>query len=253
MIAWRDLPDYFVEWPQRGLVRFLYRADYTTIANYLNEHKELTDFGVTSLLAGPWDKAALAIDVDTAVRPRWYNPERVLLVQPSLTFYGFPQANAAFAPAYTPHPLQLGDYRLGAVQTILDRREPICFQNGLCALAAEYTPTTHHLNLTWQVHRPLILPPIPLISNPPPPGVYAGPRLSVFTQLLGSDSQFLTGDDGLWIDPTTLHEGDIFIQQHQLPPPTAGQTMLFGLYDPMTGARILTEDGREAVTVEIEE
>ena len=94
------------------------------------------------------------------------------------------------------------------------------------------------------------LPPIPLISNPPPPGVYAGPRLSVFAQLLSSDGQFLTGDDGLWIDPTTLYEGDIFIQQHTLPPPQNGQRMVFGLYDPMTNERILTVDGRNAVVVE---
>jgi hypothetical protein len=252
-IAWRDLPDYFVEWPQRGLVRFLYRADYANIADYLNEHRELTDFGVTSLLAGPWDKVALAIDADTAVRPRWYNPERVLLVQPPLSFYGFPKANAAFADAYTPYEVHLGDYRLGTVQVILNMQEPVCFQNGLCVLTADYTPTTRHLNLIWQLRRPLTLPPIPLFSNPPPPGVYAGPRLSVFAQLLSSDGQFLTGDDGLWIDPTTLYEGDIFIQQHELPLPATGQVMIFGLYDPMTAERILTEDGRDSVIVEIGE
>jgi hypothetical protein len=253
IIAWRDLPDYFVEWPQRGLVRFLYRADYADIADYLNEHRELTDFGVTSLLAGPWDRIAVNIDLDTAVRPRWYNPERVLLVQPPLSFYGFPEANAAFANAYTPHEVRLGDYQLGDVQIILNMREPVCFDNGLCVLTAEYNPATQILNLTWQLRRPLTLPPIPLISNPPPPGVYAGPRLSVFTHLLSNDAQFLAGDDGLWVDPTTLYEGDIFIQQHKLPPPDTNQLMVFGLYDPMTGERILTEDGRDSVTVVIGE
>jgi hypothetical protein len=70
---------------------------------------------------------------------------------------------------------------------------------------------------------------------------------------LSSDGQFLSGDDGLWIDPTTLQEGDIFIQQHKLPSPTAGQTIVFGLYDPKTGERIVTEDGRDSVTVELGE
>jgi hypothetical protein len=253
IIARRDLPDYFVEWPQRGLVRFLYRADYADIADYLNTHRNLTDFGVTSLLAGPWDKVALAIDLETAVHPRWYNPERVLLVQPPLSFYGFPQANTAFADTYKPDEVRLGDYRLGTVQVTLDMGDPICFQNGLCVLTAGYTSATQHLNLIWQLRRPLTLPLIPLISNPPPPGVYAGPRLSVFSHLLSSDGQFLTGDDGLWIDPTTLQEGDIFIQQHKLPSPTAGQTIVFGLYDPKTGERIVTEDGRDSVTVELGE
>jgi hypothetical protein len=253
IIARRDLPDYFVEWPQRGLVRFLYRADYADIADYLNTHRNLTDFGVTSLLAGPWDKVALAIDLETAVHPRWYNPERVLLVQPPLSFYGFPQANTAFADTYKPDEVRLGDYRLGTVQVTLDMGDPICFQNGLCVLTAGYTPATQHLNLIWQLRRPLTLPLIPLISNPPPPGVYAGPRLSVFSHLLSSDGQFLSGDDGLWIDPTTLQEGDIFIQQHKLPSPTAGQIIVFGLYDPKTGERIVTEDGRDSVTVELGE
>ncbi|MCB8943947.1 MAG: glycosyltransferase family 39 protein [Ardenticatenaceae bacterium] len=248
-IALRDLPDYFQEWPERGLVRFLYRADFADIADYLNEHTELTDFGVTSLLAGPWDKIALEIDVTTAVRPRWYNPERVLLAQPPLSFYGFPEAHSDFADTYqATGEAHIGSYSLGRVQPLLSAEEPICFQNGLCALASAYHAGT--LSLTWQVERPLTLPPIPLISNPPPPGVYAGPRLSVFAQLLSSDGQFLTGDDGLWIDPTTLYEGDIFIQQHTLPPPQNGQRMVFGLYDPMTNERILTVDGRNAVVVE---
>jgi 4-amino-4-deoxy-L-arabinose transferase-like glycosyltransferase len=253
IIARRDLPDYFVEWPQRGLVRFLYRADYADIADYLNTHRNLTDFGVTSLLAGPWDKVALDIDLETAVHPRWYNPERVLLVQPPLSFYGFPQANSAFADTYKPDEVRFGDYRLGTVQVTLDMGDPICFQNGLCVLTAGYTPATQHLNLIWQLRRPLTLPLIPLISNPPPPGVYAGPRLSVFSHLLSSDGQFLSGDDGLWIDPTTLQEGDIFIQQHKLPSPTAGQIIVFGLYDPKTGERIVTEDGRDSVIVELGE
>ena len=230
-------------------MRFLYRADYAHIADYLNGHKELTDFGITSLLAGPWDKIALAIDVNTAVRPRWYNPERVLLVQPPLSFYGFPEAHNNFATHYQPSDIRIGSYHLGSVQSSLDTSKATCFQNGLCVLTAVYTPGT--LSLTWQLQRPLDLPPIPLISNPPPPGVYAGPRLAIFAQILSTDGQFLIGDDGLWLDPTTLHEGDIFIQQHHLPTPTDGQTMTFGLYDPMTNERILTEDGRHSIVVEL--
>ena len=40
-VAIRDLPDYFVEWPQRGMTRFLYRADIHEVAAYLNDHPEL--------------------------------------------------------------------------------------------------------------------------------------------------------------------------------------------------------------------
>jgi hypothetical protein len=35
-IAARDLPDYFQRWPERGMVRFLYRADIQDVADYVN-------------------------------------------------------------------------------------------------------------------------------------------------------------------------------------------------------------------------
>jgi 4-amino-4-deoxy-L-arabinose transferase-like glycosyltransferase len=248
-IAIRDLPDYFGTWPQRGMVRFLYRADYAALADYLNEREDLRDFGVTGLLAGPWDKVALAIDVHTAVSPRWYNPERVLLVHPNTVFYGFPYADPDFAAAYSPDDVIVGGYQLGQTNVLLNELEYTCFQNGLCA-SGSYAAERQVLAVTWWVKRPLSLPPMPLISNPPPPGVYAGPRLSVFAQLLDAEGQFLNGDDGLWIDPTTLHEGDIFIQLHHLPAPSVGDKIVFGLYDPMTGERILTADGRDFVEIQ---
>ena len=58
LVAIRDLPDYFVEWPNRGFVRFLYHADTQDIAQALSQMPELDDFSVTSLLAGPWNRLA---------------------------------------------------------------------------------------------------------------------------------------------------------------------------------------------------
>lgn len=62
-IAVRDWPAYFQAWPQRGMVRFLYRANLRELADYVNENTALTDFGVSSLLAGPWDQLAFASHV----------------------------------------------------------------------------------------------------------------------------------------------------------------------------------------------
>ena len=94
---------------------------------------------------------------------------------------------------------------------------------------------------TWLVAAPLDLPPMPIVANPPPPGVYSGPRLAVFTHLLAADGTFLAGDDGLWVDPLTLRPGDRFVQVHRLAPPhnaPAGPyTLELGLYDPLTGKR----------------
>ncbi len=261
-VAIRDLPDYFVEWPQRGMVRFLYRADVQDAADYLNANP-VEDVGIASLLAGPWDKLAfeIGLDDDKQVAARWFNPERAILLEPSVSFTTYPGIAETYADWYKPivHPkwgeITAGSYALNRVTHAVELAEPVCFVNGLCAVTAVYHPDRQILELGWQVGRELDLPDTPLISNPPPPGVYAGPRLAVFTHLLAEDGRFLNGDDGLWVDPTTLQPGDIFLQQHWLASPTAGEatTVNYGLYDPMTGERILTEDGRDQVQLTIEE
>ncbi len=134
-----------------------------------------------------------------------------------------------------------------------DRSQEVCFQNGLCWLAADYNRANHTLDLIWRVGRPLTLVEEEIISNPPPPGVYNGPRLVVFGQLLDSEGNFLTGDDGLWVDVYTLHPDDVFLQQHR-PLIAEGQqpaAILIGLYDPLTGDRVLTEDGRDHIRIEV--
>ncbi len=103
--------------------------------------------------------------------------------------------------------------------------------------------------LAWEVIGTLDLPPMPVVANPPPPGVYAGPRLSVFAHLYAGETPVAV-DDGLWVDPTTLRPGDRFVQLHRFSLPSdapAGPYRLeVGLYDPMTGERwaVVDEGGR---------
>ena len=84
--------------------------------------------------------------------------------------------------------------------------------------------------------------------------MYSGPRLHAFAQLWDDTDGFITGDDGLWVDPYTLQIGDLFIQQHRplLPDGVKPATAVVGLYDPLTGTRILTADGRDHVRFETE-
>ena len=255
-IAARDWSDYFGNWPERGMVRFLYRGDYHDMADYLNE-SDITDVGVTGLLAGPWDKLALSIDLSRDVHVRWYNPQRVVLLEPAVSFAGFPDAADALDVSWQPlaEEVRFGDYALMGVETAVSATTlSTCFQNGLCVASASFDAATNALDVVWIVQRPLSLPDIPLISNPPPPNVYAGPRLSVFAHLLDADGNLITGDDGLWVDVTTLQVGDTFWQQHWLHAPDGqvGTAVSFGLYDPMTGERILTDNGLDQVHIEVE-
>lgn len=256
----RDLPDYFIEWPSRGMTRFLYRADIKDLAQYLNDHEEIQDIGVTGLLAGPWDRLALEIDLEDQQRtaPRWYDPRKTVILQlngqPALVFRGYPGESALREDLYQPVlGEQAGGYTLARIDLQADPdHKPTCFNNGLCLFASEYDPETGALDLSWLVNQPLDLPRLPLISNPPPPGVYAGPRLSVFTQMVDSAGSFLVGDDGLWIDAAGLKPGDRFLQRHWLAAPAGieSATIIFGLYDPMTGERILVDDGRDHIRLE---
>ena len=269
--AARDLPAYFGEWPSRGMVRYLYRADVQDVADFVLHDPVApwpADFGITGLLAGPWDRVALdlALGGRDDVRPRWFDPRRALLLWPDVSFAGYPGLESPYAAAFEPLPqdgLLAGDYTLGRVAPpvtpTLDgqvwlNEAPICFANGLCWTAAAYDAASGWLEVQWRTERSLDLPPLPLISNPPPPGVYAGPRLYVFAQLVGPDGAFLVGDDGLWVDPLTLRGGDAFLQRHALPAPDGAPAaaVLFGLYDPMTGERILTVDGADHVRLELQ-
>lgn len=261
-VAVRDLPDYFYEWPRRGNVRFLYHANAGDVAAYLSQRQQpLTDFGISGLLAGPWERQALQIEMENVgieeARPRWFDPQRAILLRtagrPAILFTGYPDVETAYTQLYTLLPGETaGEYSLARVEAeVPDPGEPACFRNGLCLLEARYDAPPGRLHLTWEVARPLDVPPVPVVSKPAPPGVYDGPRLAVFAHLLDGDA-LLTGDDGLWVNPETLRPGDIFRQQHHLAPPEnapadAATTFAVGLYDPLTEERILTEDGRDHV------
>ena len=262
----RDLRDYFVTWPVRGMVRFLYRADYRSAAHYLDEHPALTDVALSSTLMGPWDRVALADDLHrTDVRARLFDPRRALLwpagSDPALLLTTFPSLDPALE-GLLGAPLWEGDgLRLVAAP---DDLPPLSgptatFANGLELLGASWSDAPQPggsatLWLAWRVAASLDLPPTPLEANPPPPGVYNGPRLAVFTHLFAADGTFVTGDDGLWVDPVTLQAGDRFLQIHPftLPAdtPPGPYRLEVGLYDPLTGDRWPTSEGQDRVVWE---
>jgi hypothetical protein len=272
-IAYRDLTDYFERWPQDSYVRFLYRGDYRDVARYLDNQDGTRDWAVGSLLMGPWDRLALDVDVkgdDIAVR--LFEPRRALVfvgdASPSAAlFASYPQPAPSLA-----HLLQEGESQLVIsepsfsyyrVQSVPhgDQEPPLArFANGLELVTTEWDDQSGTLApgnevilfTTWRVAAPMDLPVVPIIANPPPPGVYSGPRLSVFSHLLAADGTFLVGDDGLWVDPLTLEPGDQFIQLHRFAIPADASDgpyfLELGLYDPKTGERWAVLDAAEPVT-----
>jgi hypothetical protein len=272
--AVRDLRDYFVVWPQHGMVRLLYRSDYREAAHCLNAHPELTDVALASALMGPWDRLALEADIrreDVAVR--LFNPERALIsatgglsspviltswpdpappIGQLLESDGTSEALSEYLTLYR-SPMPDGWQSLACdPQSPVDGAE---FDNGLiltnaCWLNTEdLGPGQEGMVFTiWRVAAPLDLPSFPIVANPPPPTVYSGPRLAVFSHLLDEHGTPLASDDGLWVDPLTLRTGDRFIQLHRLSIPADAPedpyTLELGLYDPKTGERRKIQDSR---------
>lgn len=258
----RDLPDYFVTWPERGNTRFLYHADIRDVAKFVQENPELRDFAISGLLAGPWAREALRIDLENTgnnqAQPRWYDPRRAVIValrgQPAVAFAGYPRVETVYDESYRSRPARVsGGYELFDLSDPAPSpaAAPVHFRNGLSLTASSYDVASGVLHLTWEVVRPLELPPQPLVSKPPPPGVNDQPRLAVFTHLLDDDGDILVGDDGLWVDAQTLQPGDVFRQQHYLPAPidATPAALAVGLYDPHSGERLLTEAGTDSVAL----
>jgi hypothetical protein len=261
--AIRDIRDYFIVWPQQEMVRFLYRADYREAAHYLSVHPEITDIAISGTLMGPWDRLALEVDTqrdDVAVR--LFDPSRALVwtevlltsfPRPAPPIDGFLKTSTNPSQSISPHLTLYTLPIISSCQSPISNLQPpisnpVHFANGLELVEVrrvnEGRPASGQegvLLTTWLVADPLDLPPVPIVANPPPPGVYSGPRLAIFIHLLAADGTFLVGDDGMWVDPLTLRPGDCFIQAHHLVLSTDAANgpyaLELGLYDPLTGER----------------
>jgi len=256
-ISIRDLRDYFVVWPERGMVRVLYRADHREVAYYLNEHPETADVAVGSALMGPWDRIALDVDVEReGIAPRLFNPERTLLwtaekgstpvLMPSWPDAAPPIADFLEEGEAVSRRLTL--YALSPPSNSPSVAPKTRFANGLVLAGARWL-NEHRLApgreatllTTWRVAAPLDIPPVPIVAQPPPPKTYTGPRLSILVHVVDRSGRVQALDDGLWVDPLTLCPGDRFVQLHRfIVPADAAEgpySLQLGLYDPKTNHR----------------
>lgn len=273
VVTLRDVPDYFRRWPQASMVRFLYRADYRALAQQLDAHPEVKDAAVGSFLYGPWDQVAVETDLQrNNLTLRWFDPERALVggtrsfpLYLPRELHIHPQLKALLdaAPPLAQTPAGMRGVEFALPPTPADAAinpEQTLFNQALTLRAAVWetqpTPGSESWVATWwEVQSALPLPPEELIANPPPPGVYNGPRLKVFAHLLTANGTLIAGDDGLWVDPYRLQPGDRFVQWHRFDAPVNAPPgpyrLEIGLYDPLTGARWTLPDGRDTLALTV--
>jgi len=276
VVAARDLPDYFFKWSNHSMVEFLYRSDYRALPRHLEGQPDIEDAVVGSFLYGPWDKVAVATDFRREnVRLRWVNPARALIgVGETTRFYSQDELKPTLAiQTYLDTltaldaPQGMRGYRLD-LPTIPDEAirvddrgtlleaQPFEQALQLDAVACETNPAPgaeSWCTLWWNVGGALPLPAETLLPNPPPPGDYNGPRLSLFVHLITDEGEMIAGDDGLWLDPYSLQIGDQFVQWHHFAVPAdapAGPYKIrLGVYDPLTGERWKIAGGAEMLNV----
>ena len=276
--AIRDVRDYFVVWPDRGMVQLLYRGDQREAADYIDAHPEVTEVAVGSALRGPWDRIAMEVDIRRDdVAPRLFNPERALtwpagegpsvVLLPSWPdpawpiddFLGTGLDISPHVDLYSPPFLADGPSLVGETE----------FENGLTLEQVRWLEDKGGESLSgskdtalltmWRISRPLDLPPSPVVAHPAPPETYTGSRLAVLAHLVDAEGKAIEIDDGLWVDPLTLQPGDRFVQVHRLSVPEAPaqpHILKVGLYDPKTNRRWHTletsgERGPDAVSIRL--
>lgn len=260
--AVRDLDDYFRAWPERGMVRFLYRADIRDAALYLGEHQEMEDVALGSSLAGPWDQQALRIDLERPVADRWFDPSRAVLYPARgghLVLTGFPEIALQLESVFAVMARLPDDHgNLQVFETLepalsdnsLPGGREVVFDNGLTLVGL--MPAPGGVLTEWRADKPPFgLAPRRLISNPPPPGEEVRPRLAVFAHLLDAAGSLIAADDGLWVDPHSLRPGDMFLQLHRFPEGLGSHDLEVGLYDPVTGQRVAREDGSDRLVLRL--
>jgi hypothetical protein len=271
LVLCRDIPDYFMKWPNYSMVNFLYRGDYRQVSRYLDENREISQAAIGTMLFGPWDKIAVKTDIhrqDTTLR--WVNPDRALINNSAGSLVHYLQEESAPDPLIveilTSSPkVEAPAGLLGYVVTLPEPGSTAnrSDENGTAltdmilneSMQLEaiqiYEVVEHKIKIAvwWSITGHLPLPPEKLY--PPPYGVYGGPRLSVFVHLL-QDDEYIDGDDGLWVDPYSLQVGDRLLQVHQLQlaeDGTADYRLAIGLYDPWTGERWQTGGGEDHIVV----
>lgn len=255
----RNLYDYFVVRPRDGFVRVLHHTDFIQLARYLNAHPEITDIAIGAQIEERWNQVVFDIALERDdVRARWHDPREAMVYMPAGGHWALPHYffDLSASVLYRDVVAQTDDFLIARQVEAGPgvEREETPFALGLTHVYTYLNSRGYTLGTRWRVGAPLDLPLRQLYAKPPAPGEPDRPRLEMFVHVLPPDSDapvYATG--GFGVDPYTLQVGDLIqLSSLSIPADTLAPGVYrvgVGLFDPWTGARYLTADGREMVIV----
>jgi 4-amino-4-deoxy-L-arabinose transferase-like glycosyltransferase len=241
--GWLTIRDYFGTWANEYIVRFQYHAPTRDVAQWLNQHPEITDVAVgTNPYQLVLDPLALKLDMPRDIPASWYNAESVVVRSVSgPTVFTALQAPTAEVRQILSDTAQLQarypEFDIYSVQGATS--EAFTSSPDPLALIDVQAPTE-----AVQVNQPLLWRTHWLKASD-----LSQPRLKMFLHVLNDKDEVIVGDDREDLNFATLSAGTSFYQISQLALPgdlPPGQYQIeVGWYNPETGERLKWDDGSE--------
>ena len=245
--GWLTIRDYLGTWANEYIVRFQYHAPTREVAQWLNQHPEITDVAIgTNPYQLVLDPLALTLDLSRDISVSWFNAESALAQSSTgLTVFTALQAPSAEVRQILSGTAQL-HYRAPEfeVYASLDQTEQPAslegaFDDGRLILRHIDFPTTPARpgdTLLWRTDW--------LINQPSTQS-----RLKMFLHVLNDQGEVIVGDDREDLNFATLSAGTSFWQISQLTLPDdllPGQYPVeTGWYHPETGVRLKRANGSD--------
>ena len=245
--AWLTIRDYFGTWANEYIVRFQYHAPTREVAQWLNQHPEITHIAIgTNPYQLVLDPLALTLDLPRDISVSWFNAESALAQSSTgLTVFTALQAPTAEVRQILSGTAQL-HYQAPEFEVYASLNQPErpasptgAFDDGRLILRNsdfQTTPARPGDALMWRTDW--------LINQPSTPS-----RLKMFLHVLNDQGEVIVGDDREDLNFATLSAGTSFWQISQLVLPgelPPGQYPVeVGWYNPETGVRLKRADGSD--------
>lgn len=253
---------YFSTWNQNEVVEFLYQREYREIADELDGVYAGPEVAIAGLTPYELDPATMQLyftDDQLALGAGYFDPQTALLIP-----YHRPGTACVVLPDFVSlHPVlterldawgyrdQFGNQRprvracggfhsqLSPIYDLLEQPPLTSFSQGAQALASliavEVVQDANPMIVLtyWQTHQ-------------------ASPNeLRIFLHAVDANDVILAQSDVLSVPAQQWRDGDLFVQVHELPmgEPSGVDGFNVGVYQPGSGVRLSTSDGRDMFSI----